>query len=316
MSLANLAHLHLLLNHFPTVGFSVGLGLYLVGLFRKSDDLRRASLVIFLGIALLLIPTFMSGKAAAQAIAGEEGVSDVLIETHEDAALLAFLFMEITGALAWLGLWQYRRVSRIAGWNLAAVLVLSLVTFGIMARAANIGGEIRHPEIQAAAVEGAPAPADTEWVRSASIAGFINTTNWAWPTAESLHFIGLTMLLGVVLVVNLRMLGVGKTVPFSAVHRLLPWGILGFAINVFTGIVFFITVPEQYTQNIALHWKMLLTFIAGMNVIYFTLFDEAWLLGPGDDAPVRAKVMASFTILLWVGVIWFGRMMPFIGGSF
>jgi hypothetical protein len=109
---------------------------------------------------------------------------------------------------------------------------------------------------------------------------------------------------------------VGKTVPFSAVHRLLPWGILGFAINVFTGIVFFITVPEQYTQNIALHWKMLLTMIAGMNVLYFTLFDEAWLLGPGDDAPVRAKVMASFTILLWIGVIWFGRMMPFIGGSF
>ena len=46
MSLANLAHLHLLLNHFPTVGFSVGLGLYLVGLFRKSDDLKRAGLVI------------------------------------------------------------------------------------------------------------------------------------------------------------------------------------------------------------------------------------------------------------------------------
>ena len=258
----------------------------------------------------------MSGKAAQQAIAGQEGVSDVLMETHEDAALLAFFFMEITGLLAWLGLWQYRRVSRIAGWNLTAVLLLSLVTFGLMARAANIGGEIRHPEIQAAAVEGAPPAADTELVRSASIAGFINTTNWAWPTAETLHFIGLCMLFGVVLVVNLRMLGVGKNVPFSAVHRLLPWGILGFGINVTTGIVFFITVPEQYTQNIALEWKILLAVIAGLNVLYFTLFDDAWALGPGDDAPVRAKVMAGFTILLWVGVIWFGRMMPFIGGSF
>jgi len=313
MSLANLAHLHLLLNHLPTVGFSVGLGLYLVALFRKSDDLKRASLVIFLGIALLTIPTFMTGKAAQQAIAGQEGVSDVLTETHEDAALLAFFFMAITGVLAWLGLWQYRRMSRVTGGILTAVLLLSFVTFGLMARAANIGGEIRHPEIKAAGEAAAP---NTELIKSGSIAGFINTTNWAWPTLETLHFIGLTMLLGVVLVVNLRMLGVAKNVSFAAVHRLLPWGILGFGINVITGIFFFITVPEQYTQNIALIWKMLLTVIAGLNVIYFTLFDEAWVLGPGDDAPVRAKVMASFTILLWVGVIWFGRMMPFIGGSF
>ena len=313
MSLANLAHLHLLLNHLPTVGFSVGLGLYLVALFRKSDDLKRASLVIFLGIALLTIPTFMTGKAAQQAIAGQEGVSDVLTETHEDAALLAFFFMAITGVLAWLGLWQYRRMSRVTGGILTAVLLLSFVTFGLMARAANIGGEIRHPEIKAAGEAAAP---NTELIKSGSIAGFINTTNWAWPTLETLHFIGLTMLLGVVLVVNLRMLGVAKNVSFAAVHRLLPWGILGFGINVITGIFFFITVPEQYTQNIALIWKMLLTVIAGLNVIYFTLFDEAWVLGPGDDAPVRAKDMASFTILLWVGVIWFGRMMPFIGGSF
>ena len=313
MSLANLTHLHLLLNHFPTVGFSVGLGLYLVALLRKSDDLKRASLVIFLGIGLLSIPTYMSGKAAQQAIAGQEGVSDMLMETHQDAALLAFFFMEITGLLAWLGLWQFRRVSRVAGWNLSAVLVLSLVTFGLMARAADIGGEIRHPEIQA---EGDAAAPDTELIKSSSIAGFVNTTNWAWPAAESLHFMGLTLLLGVVLVVNLRMLGVGKNVSFAAVHRLLPWGVLGFGINVMTGIVFFVTIPEQYTENIALHWKILLTMIAGLNVLYFTVFDEAWAVGPGADAPVRAKIMASFTILLWVGVIWFGRMMPFIGGSF
>lgn len=313
MSLANLAHLHLLLNHLPTVGFSVGLGLYLVGLIRKSDDLKRASLIIFLGIAVLAIPTFMTGKAAEETITGQEGVSAVVMETHQDAALLAFFFMEITGGLAWLGLWQYRRISRVTGGILTAVLLLSFFTFGLMARAANIGGEIRHPEIMAAGEETA---ANTELLKSASISGFINTTNWAWPTAETLHFIGLVMLLGVVLVVNLRMLGVGKNISFAAVHRLLPWGILGFGINVVTGIIFFITVPGQYTQNIALIWKILLTMVAGLNVIYFTLFDEPWKLGPGDDAPVRAKVMASFTILLWVGIVWFGRMMPFIGGSF
>lgn len=313
MSLANLAHLHLLLNHFPTVGFSVGLGLYLIALIRKSDDLKRAGLVIFLAIGLLTIPTYMTGKAAQTVVTGQDGVSDTLTETHQDAALLAFLFMTFTGVLSWLGLWQYRRGARIPGWNVAAVLLISLITFGLMARAANLGGEIRHPEIQAA---GDATAANTELVRAASIAGFVNTTNWAWPTAESLHFIGLVMLMGVVLIVNLRMLGVAKNISFAAVHRLLPWGVLGFVINVLTGIVFFVTVPDQYTQNIALEYKMALTMIAGANVLYFTVFDEAWAIGSGGDAPARGKFMAGLTILLWIGIIWLGRMMPFIGGSF
>jgi uncharacterized membrane protein len=308
-----LAHVHLLLNHFPTVGFSIGLGLFVLGILAKSDDLKRASFVIFFIIALLLIPTYMTGKAAEQAVVGREGVSEVVISTHQDAALLAFVFMEITGFLAWLGLWQYRRTSRTANWNVPAVLVLSLVTFGLMARAANIGGEIRHPEIMA---EGAPAPANNEMLQSTSIAAYINSTNWAWPAVETLHFIGLVLLLGTVLVVNLRMLGVMKNVPFSAVHRLLPWGIIGFGLNVFTGMVFFVTIPEQYVRNIALQWKMVLMLIAAADVLYFTMFEEAWAVKPGDNPPLLAKIVAVSTIILWIGVIWFGRMMPFIGGSF
>lgn len=312
MSLALLAHIHLLLNHFPTVGFSVGLGLFVIGLFRKSDDLKRASLVIFFVIAILVIPTFMSGKAAQQAITGREGVSDTLIETHQDAALMAFFFMEIVGFLSWLALWKYRRQSRLASSNMTAVLILSIVTFGLMARAADMGGEIRHPEIVA---EGA-VPANGELLHSTSIAAFINTTNWAWPALECLHFIGLVAILGVVLIVNLRMLGVMKNMSFAAVHRLLPWGILAFSVNVTTGMLFFVTIPEQYIRNIALQVKLVLMLIAAVEVLYFTVFEDAWALKPGENPPLRAKVLAMSTIILWIGVIWFGRMMPFIGGSF
>jgi hypothetical protein len=254
----------------------------------------------------------MTGKAAERAIKDQPGVSEVLMETHQDAALLALAFMEITGAMAWLGLWQFRRMSRVTNVNLTGVLVLSLLTFGLMARAANIGGEIRHPEIT---VQGADPP-DTEWIRAASIADFINSTNWAWPTLETLHFMGLSMILGVALIVNLRMLGVAKNISFAALHRLLPWGILGFGLNVATGFLFFVTIPDQYTQNLSLHIKMILMMIAGVNILYFTIFEEPWKLGPGDDAPVRAKVVTTLTVVLWIGVIYFGRMMPFIGNSF
>ncbi len=312
MNLANLTHLHLLLNHFPTVGFLIGLGLFLAAIVGKSENLKRASLVIFFLIALLAIPTYLSGKAAQQAITGRPDVPEALIEMHQDSALLALVFMELTGFVAWLGLWQFRRISRPARWNLTAVFLLSIITFGLMARTAIMGGEIRHPEIRTEGTVGS----DTEWLKSASIATFVNTTAWAWPLNETIHFIGLSLVLGVVLVVNLRILGVMKNVSFAALHRLLPWGILGFAVNLITGILFFITIPEQYTQNVALHWKVVLMLIAAANVLYFTLFEEAWALGPGDDAPPTAKVIAASTIFLWIGVIYFGRMMPFIGGSF
>jgi hypothetical protein len=56
--------------------------------------------------------------------------------------------------------------------------------------------------------------------------------------------------------------------------------------------------------------------IGGVNVFYFTVFDQIWDLGPGEDAPVTGKVIAASTIFVWFGVILMGRMMPFIGGSF
>src|SRR5579862_9796830 len=151
----NLAHVHLLLNHFPTVGLVIGLGLYLLALIQKSVDLERASLIIFFGIGMLTVPLYVTGNAAADVICVtdathpcvDHAVSKAAIETHEGAALWGFIFMQITGVLSWLGLWQARRMGRVPRWNLTAILILGLFTFAVMARAADLGGEIRHPEI-------------------------------------------------------------------------------------------------------------------------------------------------------------------------
>jgi len=80
-------------------------------------------------------------------------------------------------------------------------------------------------------------------------------------------------------------------------------------------MVFFITTPTQYTQNVAFYWKIVFMLLAGINVLYLT-FDESWTLPEGVDAPLTAKVVAGAGIFLWLGVIFFGRMLPFIGNSF
>jgi uncharacterized membrane protein len=107
----NLAHVHLLLNHFPIIGTIIGLALLLVSLVGKNTDLRRASLIIFAIIALVSIPTFFSGIGAQGALKGEPGVSGALIDRHEGAAILALFLMEVTGAFALVGLWQLQRSS-------------------------------------------------------------------------------------------------------------------------------------------------------------------------------------------------------------
>jgi len=325
----NLAHLHLLINHFPTIGFIVGMGLFVFALIGKSDELKRASLVVFVGIALLTIPTYMTGSAAQEMICivpakppgapcANPNVSRAVIETHRDAALLALVFMEITGAAAWLGLWQFRRSSRPSNPTLLAVLLLSIVTLAVVSNAANLGGPIRHPEILSSPeADAAQTAAGVRLgIDSGGLGKFILGVPWMWPVCETLHFIGLSLLMGVVLLIDLRMLGVMSNVSFTTLHRLLPWGILGFAVNVLTGMMFFIAAPDQYTQNGAFHWKIAFVLIAGANALYFTMFDETWTLGPGEEAPLTAKFAAVSAFFLWVAIMYCGSMLPFLGNAF
>jgi len=307
----DLTHLHLLLNHVPTVGMGIGLGIFLVALIGKSGELKRASLVIFVGIALLTIPTYVSGNGAQAALSKVPEVSKTLIATHEGAALIAFSVIQLTGAAAWLGLWQVRRMSTPPRATIGAVLVLALIAMVLVARAANIGGEIRHPEIR-----GAQETVTLEGPLGRTIGLFITSQPWAWPACEALHFIGLTLLMGVVLAIDLRMLGIMPGVSFQSLHRLLPWAILGFGINAVTGMLFFVGSPEQYQDNIAFGWKLGLMMLAGANALYFTIFDGVWQVQAGDEVPVMAKAIAVSALVLWVGVMYFGSMLPFIGGAF
>ncbi len=328
----NLAHVHLLLNHVPTVGFGVGLGLLVLSLAGRShDDLKRASLIVLFVVAIVTIPTFLSGTAAEAVLRGTTaaaafppGVLPSAIRRHEDAALLAFAFMEVTGGFAWLALWQWRGRGRLPRWNLSAVMLLSVVTFGLMSRAAMIGGDIHHPEIRAVqeavgatetATEAGPDAAGPSGTARA-IGSWVSDNSWVWPAAETLHFIGLCLLFAVVLVVDLRLLGIGKRIPFTAVSQLLPLGMLGFGLNLITGMLFFLAMPGQYTGNIMFLWKFMLVVLAGFNDLYLMLCPASWAVGAGDDAPPNAKIFAASGILLWLGVLFSGHMLPFIGNAF
>jgi hypothetical protein len=195
------------------------------------------------------------------------------------------------------------------------VLLLSVVTVYFMTLTGNTGGQIRHSEILSAQESTSLANASVPMF-AGGLSMFVTGTKWMWPTCETLHFIGLSLLMGIVLLVDLRMLGVIRRISFPVLHRLLPWGILGFGINVLTGLLFFIGQPDQYIKSTPFQWKMALVLIAGANALYFTMFDEVWVLAPEDEAPMQAKVAAGSAVVLWVAIMWCGNMLPFIGDSF
>ena len=301
----NLAHVHLLLNHVPTIGFGFGIGLLIASLVRHSADLGRASSVVFFVVALVAIPTYLSGNAADFVLRTERQLQQDVVTAHQNAAMLALIPMEIVGLVSWLTLWQSRR------WHQPAILALSIVTFVLMARAANIGGQIRHPEIVAA---GAAASAPS-WPSPAAMgAAFVLDHPWVWPICEVFHFVGLCLLLGVTLLVNLRLVGFISGFPLAEVTRLLPWAVAGLGINIVTGMLFFLAAPDQYTQNSTFTWKMGLVLLGGISLLYPTMFDEE----PDSTsdilhATVTRRVMAVCSVVIWIAVIFFGRYLPYLG---
>jgi hypothetical protein len=187
-----------------------------------------------------------------------------------------------------------------------------------MARAANLGGEIRHPEI----LDGATIPAvDPQAFLATAISDVMVNSPWVWPAAETIHFLGLSLSIGVLLAVNLRILGAMKSVPFAEVHRLLPWGMLGFGANLITGMMFFVGQPAQYLASSPFYWKIVFLMVAGANFLYLTVFGRAWAREGPDattrfDASLADKAMAVGSIVAWLAVLYAGRMLPFIGRSF
>jgi hypothetical protein len=149
----------------------------------------------------------------------------------------------------------------------------------------------------------------------------ISTYRWFWPLAETLHFIGLALLVGIVTLFDLRLLGVAKRLPVAPLRRLLPWAVFGFVLCVVTGLVFVTGLwanvkmhpVEALVVDHYLQLKLIFLFLAGVNLLVFYQSGMSRAvdgLGPGDDAPPLAKFIAASSLFLWVGVVYWGRLIP------
>ena len=154
-----------------------------------------------------------------------------------------------------------------------------------------------------------------EFIRSTRLSElFRNQVAWLWPLCESLHFIGLSLLIGAAGFFDLRLLGFTKSVPLRSAKRFVPWAMAGFAVNLLTGLIFFISQPQQYATNLAMWLKVVFLLVAGINAMLFetSYSDRLMALEPDAEMPFSAKVIGAVSLISWFAVLYFGRMLPYL----
>lgn len=153
-----------------------------------------------------------------------------------------------------------------------------------------------------------------DWLESWPFSEAVRQSAWLFPTIESVHVVAITLVIGSVLVVDLRVLGVAsRRQPVSRLSRdVLPWtwGLFGLAL--ISGGLMFAAKAHAYAGNTPFRLKMLLMAAAGMNMLLFHVVPSRsltqWDLGP---TPRLARICCGLSLALWVLIVTCGRWIGF-----
>lgn len=159
MKLFDAIQVHLGLNHFPIILSLLATIILAVSMFIKNDSVAKTALWIFVGGGLLSIPVYLSGEGAEEAVEKLAGISEKMIEEHEDLAKWALIACSITGLLSLVGLFTY---SKMAGKLKPLILVIAIISSIILMRTGHEGGLIRHSELATPAPSINTSPGETK----------------------------------------------------------------------------------------------------------------------------------------------------------
>lgn len=145
----NPAYLHLISGHVPVLGTCFGLCLLLLGMVRRSEELKRVALLVFVASALVALPAYLSGSPTSGSLHRlVPAMATEAEEQHAEIAILALVGSLLLGVVSLAGLVFFRKGRGMPWGFLIFVLGLALLGSGLLAWTANLGARIRHPEIR------------------------------------------------------------------------------------------------------------------------------------------------------------------------
>lgn len=152
------------------------------------------------------------------------------------------------------------------------------------------------------------------WIFHSGYHKFMVDRPFAFTACETLHFMGLTVLFGALMIVDLRGLGFFKRIPLLEAHKLVPFAIGAFVVQLLTGVSFIFSNPNAYFYDVSFGLKMILVVLAGLNALAYEIFVHRPML-KGDTAIETApitKITSLLSLLFWSGVLIFGRLIPYL----
>jgi len=147
-----------MLNHAPIMGMGFGVLVLLWGLIRRNCEVVRTSFLLFMLAAVLAIPTFFTGEPASDVLKNLPHFSEQTSEAHEEAALIALIFVGITGIISLIAYIRLITKKECTAPLTIGILIIALITLGFFFRAGQLGGKINHQELR----PGFVMPAHTE----------------------------------------------------------------------------------------------------------------------------------------------------------
>jgi hypothetical protein len=151
-----------------------------------------------------------------------------------------------------------------------------------------------------------------EWCGRTWLGTTVRDTVWAFPVIETFHLLALAVLLGTVLIINLRVFGLGTRYASASqmIGDLEPWMLISLAVSILSGIPMFLSEPMKCYESFSFPIKMGLLLLA---ISWHFTFQRKWTTPDASRlAPLRGKLAACFSILLWAGIGMAGKGIPYV----
>jgi hypothetical protein len=147
------------------------------------------------------------------------------------------------------------------------------------------------------------------WIQDSALADWVRVSEWGYPIILTLHSLGLAFVVGMLLVIDLRIMGFVRALPLRAMRRLVVLVWWAFAVNLTTGCILFTADAVKFFDSPTFRFKIL-SIVLGMTVaIYFdrAVLKESGMRSSDAAVPLPLKALAVFSVVIWIAAISLGR---------